>query len=82
MNIGSQAEISMLELARKIVGLCGSRSRIVHRPLPADDPKVRRPDVTLARRELGWEPRVSADEGLRRTHAYFVEALKQRGPRS
>jgi dTDP-glucose 4,6-dehydratase len=75
MNIGSQAEISMLELAKKIVGLCGSQSRIVHRPLPADDPKVRRPDVTLARRVLGWEPKVPVDDGLRRTHAYFAEAL-------
>ncbi len=78
VNIGSQAEISMLELAHKINAMCGGRSRIVYRPLPADDPKVRRPDVALARRELGWEPLVSADEGLRRTHAYFVSALAAR----
>ncbi len=80
MNIGSQAEISMLELAQKIVALCESNSRIVHGELPADDPKVRRPDITLAREKLGWEPRVPVDEGLRRTHAYFVEALKAREP--
>ena len=80
MNIGSQAEISMLELAQKIVALCESNSRIVHRELPADDPKVRRPDITLAREKLGWEPRVPVDEGLGRTHAYFVEALKAREP--
>ena len=75
MNIGSQAEISMQELASKIVSLCGSRSRIVHEPLPPDDPKVRRPDISLARRELQWEARVTADEGLRRTRDYFYEAL-------
>ena len=80
MNIGSQAEISMLELAQKIVALCESNSRIVHGELPADDPKVRRPDITLAREKLGWEPRVPVEEGLRRTHAYFVEALKAREP--
>jgi dTDP-glucose 4,6-dehydratase len=79
MNIGSQAEISMLELAKTIIGLCDSESRIVHRDLPADDPKVRRPDVTLANRELDWEPKVSAEEGLRRTRDYFLEALGKRG---
>ncbi len=78
MNIGSQAEISMLQLAEKIVGLCGSQSRIVHKELPADDPKVRRPDITLARKHLDWEAKVSADEGLQRTHEYFVGALKAR----
>jgi nucleoside-diphosphate-sugar epimerase len=75
MNIGSQAEVSMLELAKRINGLCGGRSRVVHRPLPPDDPKVRRPDSTLARRELGWEPRVPVEEGLLRTRDYFYEAL-------
>jgi len=79
MNIGSQAEISMLELAKTIIGLCDSESRIVHRDLPADDPKVRRPDVTLANRELDWAPKVSAEEGLRRTRDYFLEALGKRG---
>jgi dTDP-glucose 4,6-dehydratase len=79
VNIGSQAEISMLELANRIIGLTGSRSRVVHRPLPPDDPKVRRPDITLARRVLGWEPRVPPEEGLRRTCDYFVEALAKRG---
>jgi dTDP-glucose 4,6-dehydratase len=79
MNIGSQAEISMLELAKTIIRLCDSESRIVHRDLPADDPKVRRPDVTLANRELEWAPQVSAEEGLRRTRDYFLEALGKRG---
>jgi dTDP-glucose 4,6-dehydratase len=75
MNIGSQAEVSMLELARRINALCGGASKIVHRPLPPDDPKTRRPDSTLARRELGWEPRVPVEEGLLRTRDYFYEAL-------
>jgi dTDP-glucose 4,6-dehydratase len=75
MNIGSEAEISMIELAESIIELVGSRSRIAFRPLPPDDPKVRRPDISLARRELGWEPKVPTLEGLRQTGAYFVEAL-------
>jgi dTDP-glucose 4,6-dehydratase len=75
MNIGSQAEVSMLELAKRINGLCGGKSRVVHRPLPPDDPKSRRPDSTLARRELDWEPRVPVEEGLLRTRDYFYEAL-------
>jgi len=75
MNIGSQAEVSMLELAKRINALCGGQSKIVHKPLPPDDPKTRRPDSTLARRELGWEPRVPVEEGLLRTRDYFYEAL-------
>jgi dTDP-glucose 4,6-dehydratase len=75
VNIGSEAEISMLDLATTIVRLTGSRSRIVHAPLPPDDPRVRRPDISLARRVLGWEPKIAPEEGLRRTRDYFVEAL-------
>jgi dTDP-glucose 4,6-dehydratase len=77
MNIGSEAETSMLELAQTIIGLVGSGSRIEFRPLPPDDPKIRRPDISLARRVLGWEPQVSIAEGLRQTRDYFVEALAQ-----
>jgi dTDP-glucose 4,6-dehydratase len=75
VNIGSEAEVSMLELAQTIIGLVGNGSRIAFRPLPPDDPKVRRPDISLARRVLGWEPRVSIADGLRETRDYFVGAL-------
>jgi len=64
-----------LELAKRIIRLTGSRSEIVFRPLPVDDPKVRQPDITLARSQLGWEPRVDTDDGLRRTVDWFREAL-------
>jgi dTDP-glucose 4,6-dehydratase len=77
MNIGSQAEISMLELAQQIIRISGSSSRIVNRPLPPDDPKVRRPDTTLAEKELGWTTQVSVEEGLRRTYEYFSAELKR-----
>lgn len=71
VNVGNPAELSMRELAECVLRLTGSPSRIVHRPLPPDDPKVRRPDVDLARQALGWQPTVSLDEGLRKTIAYF-----------
>ncbi|MCP5069919.1 MAG: SDR family oxidoreductase [bacterium] len=77
VNIGSEAEISMQGLAQKIIDLVGSSSKIVYRALPPDDPKVRRPDITVARTVLGWEPEVSPAEGLGRTRDYFVEALRQ-----
>jgi len=73
INIGNPEEMTVLEMARKIIQLTGSSSRIVFRPLPQDDPKVRRPDITRAREILGWEPKVSIDEGLRRTIVWFRE---------
>ena len=75
LNLGSQAEVSMLELARRINALCGGRSKLTHRPLPADDPKTRRPDCELAARELGWAPEVPIEEGLLRTRDYFRQVL-------
>jgi dTDP-glucose 4,6-dehydratase len=75
VNIGNPQEISILQLAEKIVAMTGSKSRIVRRPLPEDDPKVRQPDITRARTILGWEPKVPLDEGLRRTLEYFQRKL-------
>jgi dTDP-glucose 4,6-dehydratase len=71
VNLGNPDEITLLELAHRILGVTGSKSRIVYRPLPEDDPKVRRPDIGKARRLLGWEPRVCLDEGLQRVLPYF-----------
>ena len=75
VNIGNPAEITMLEFADEILKLAGSASKIEHRPLPQDDPKVRQPDITKARAVLGWEPKVGRDEGLKRTMAYFKKKL-------
>jgi dTDP-glucose 4,6-dehydratase len=71
VNIGNPREMSLDELARAIVRMTGSTSQIVYRPLPVDDPKVRLPDITRARTLLGWEPKVSLEEGLETTIAYF-----------
>jgi UDP-glucuronate decarboxylase len=75
VNCGNPAEFSMLELAEKVIELTGSRSEIVFRPLPADDPKHRQPDITLARKLLNWEPKVSLEEGLKKTIEYFRTTL-------
>jgi dTDP-glucose 4,6-dehydratase len=71
VNIGNPQEMTLLDLAKRVLRLSGSRSEIVFRPLPVDDPKVRQPDITRARTRLGWEPRVDTDEGLKRTLAWF-----------
>jgi len=71
LNLGNPTEVSVLELARLIRNLCGSASQIVLRPLPEDDPKVRRPDITLAQQLLGWEPHTPLEPGLKRTIAWF-----------
>ncbi len=71
VNLGNPAEITILDFAREIIALSGSKSQIEYRPLPQDDPKLRRPDISRARRLLGWEPKVDRAEGLRRTLAYF-----------
>jgi dTDP-glucose 4,6-dehydratase len=75
VNVGNPHELTMRALAERVVALAGSSSRIVERPLPVDDPKVRQPDITRARTLLGWEPRVTLDEGLPRTLAYFRSKL-------
>jgi dTDP-glucose 4,6-dehydratase len=71
VNLGNPDEITLLELAHRVLKVTGSKSRIAYRDLPEDDPKVRRPDIGKARRLLGWEPRVSLDEGLQRVLPYF-----------
>jgi dTDP-glucose 4,6-dehydratase len=70
-NIGNPHEMTILEFARTVIELCGSRSEIIFKPLPQDDPKVRQPDISKARRVLGWEPKVDLRTGLTRTLAYF-----------
>ena len=75
VNIGNPHEMTIEQIAKEILKLTGSPSRIVHRPLPEDDPKVRQPDITRARTLLGWEPKVSLEEGLRNTLAYFRAKL-------
>jgi dTDP-glucose 4,6-dehydratase len=75
INIGNPGEFTMLELAELVLEVTGSNSEIVFEPLPVDDPKQRRPDITLARELLGWEPRVALREGLEKTAAYFRAVL-------
>jgi len=71
VNIGNPREMTVKEIAETIIRMTGSKSQIVYRPLPTDDPKQRRPDITRARTLLGWEPRVQLDEGLVKTIEYF-----------
>ncbi|WP_449409543.1 UDP-glucuronic acid decarboxylase family protein [Methylobacterium komagatae] len=75
INLGNPTEFTMLELAERIVRVTGSRSRIIHAPLPTDDPRQRRPDIALARKRLGWEPKISLDDGLRETVRYFKSLM-------
>lgn len=80
VNLGNPGEFTMLELAEKVISLTGSKSRIIHEPLPQDDPTRRKPVIELARKELGWEPRVGLDEGLKKTIAYFETVVKHAKP--
>ncbi|MEZ5064406.1 MAG: UDP-glucuronic acid decarboxylase family protein [bacterium] len=73
-NVGNPHEMTVLQFAEAIIELTGSKSTIIHQPLPTDDPKVRQPDISHAKRALGWEPRVPLEEGLRKTIAWFQEA--------
>jgi dTDP-glucose 4,6-dehydratase len=77
VNIGNPHEMTLLEMAEKIRKATRTKSRLVFRPLPQDDPKMRRPDIRLARKALGWEPRVTIDEGLKKTIVYFRKAMKR-----
>jgi dTDP-glucose 4,6-dehydratase len=71
VNIGNPRETTIEEIARTIIRMTGARSRIINKPLPTDDPKVRQPDITRARTLLKWEPKVGLEEGLTRTLEYF-----------
>jgi len=80
VNLGNPGEFTILELAERVIALTGSGSRIVHRSLPEDDPKQRRPDITRASTVLGWEPKISLEDGLRRTIPYFERLLASLPP--
>jgi UDP-glucuronate decarboxylase len=82
INIGNPTEFTILELAKQVIEFVGSSSRIVNRPLPQDDPRQRRPDISKAQDILGWSPRTPLAEGLKRTVAYFEELLRDRQTRA
>jgi UDP-glucuronate decarboxylase len=77
INLGNPHEISVLELAERIVAMTGSKSRIEFKPLPTDDPRQRRPDIAAAQRWLDWQPKVPLEDGLAKTIAYFEERLRE-----
>ena len=76
VNIGNPGEFTMLELAKEVLDLTGSKSKIVYKPLPGDDPKMRRPNIDLAKSALGWEPTIPLRQGLEKTIVFFEELLK------
>lgn len=80
VNLGNPGEFTMLELAKKVKAITGSRSELVHKPLPVDDPKQRQPDISLAKTALQWQPKVLLDEGLKKTIQYFDQLLSSRLP--
>src|SRR5438132_11882909 len=75
VNLGNPRETTIVDLARRIIELTGSRSGIVHKALPSDDPKQRQPDIALATAKLGWEPRANLDDGLRKAIDYFARQM-------
>jgi len=75
VNIGNSGEFTVLELAKMVLKLSGSKSKIIHQPLPSDDPKQRQPNIDLAKAKLGWEPKISLEDGLKETIAYFKKIL-------
>jgi UDP-glucuronate decarboxylase len=75
VNLGNPGEFTVRELAEQVIGLTGSRSRIIHLPLPVDDPRQRKPDISLAMRELGWQPTIPLSKGLKQTIVYFDRLL-------
>ena len=77
MNLGNPGEFTMLQLAELVLKKVGGKSKITHLPLPSDDPKQRKPDISLAKDTLGWEPKVPLEQGIEKTISYFSEALKK-----
>jgi len=75
VNLGNPEEYTILDFAKKIIAMTGSKSKIIHQPLPSDDPTQRQPDITLAGAKLGWKPKVTVDDGLKRTIEYFKKEL-------
>jgi dTDP-glucose 4,6-dehydratase len=82
VNIGNPNEFTILECARRVIAVTGSKSEIKFEPLPQDDPKQRRPDITKAKKLLGWEPKVDLESGLRLSLEYFRRAVAEAGGRS
>lgn len=78
VNLGNPGEFTIKELAEKVIDMTGSKSKIVYRELPSDDPMQRCPDIALARKELGWEPKIALEEGLRKTIPYFEGLMRER----
>jgi len=77
INLGNPTEFTILELAQKIIDITGSKTQVVHQPLPQDDPRQRKPDITLAQKELNWTPRIPLAEGLKKTIAYFERLISE-----
>lgn len=77
VNMGNPNEFSIIELAEKVIDLTGSKSKLINKPLPKDDPTQRQPDISLAKEKLGWEPKIELEEGLKNTIVYFENMLKK-----
>jgi len=77
VNLGNPGEFTILELARKVIDLTGSKSDLIHKELPQDDPRQRKPDIALAQKELGWQPAITLEEGLKKTITYFEQLLSE-----
>ena len=82
VNLGNPDEFQIKQLAERVLTLVGSRSEIIYKELPQDDPQQRRPDITLAKAQLNWQPSIALDEGLRRTVEYFRALLAQGDPKA
>ena len=77
INLGNPQEMTILDFAHKIIELTKSKSKVVYKPLPKDDPKVRRPDISRAKKLLNWEPKISLEEGLERTINWFRKSREE-----